>query len=171
LPRRGRIALLSLFAVLAVSLTAGPAASAAPRSGTVVTAVQAKTELAKTKFVLHAGLAFGAFHRYIYKPFKKGGLHGFGLVKAGLAGVFAYHEIKLALYDAQSSPLLKRLVSPLTALSAGLLALGNKLKGGRTDGKAIDSTNSQVSAAGAAARAAGQSVTDVIPTAKQLAAG
>jgi hypothetical protein len=30
------------------------------------------------KFVLHAGLAFGAFHRYIYKPFKAGapGLRG-----------------------------------------------------------------------------------------------
>jgi len=136
-----------------------------------VTAVAAKTELAKTKFVLHAGLAFGAFHRYIYKPFKKGGLHGFGLAKAALAGVFAYHEIKLALFDAQSSPLLKRLVSPLTALTAGLLALGNKLKGGKSDGKAIESTNSRVSSAAAAARGAGQSVTDIVPTAKQLAAG
>jgi hypothetical protein len=27
---------------------------------------------AKTKFVLHAGLAFGAFHRYLYKPYQAG---------------------------------------------------------------------------------------------------
>ena len=40
---------------------------------------------AKTKFVLHAGLAFGAFHRYLYKPYKN---HAFskGNYSAGLAG-------------------------------------------------------------------------------------
>ncbi|MBO0691872.1 MAG: hypothetical protein J2P58_03150, partial [Acidimicrobiaceae bacterium] len=30
------------------------------------------TSFAKTKFVLHSALAFGAFHRYIYKPFRSG---------------------------------------------------------------------------------------------------
>jgi len=33
---------------------------------------QPHVHLAKTKFVLHAGLAFGAFHRYIYEPFRSG---------------------------------------------------------------------------------------------------
>ena len=74
---------------------------------------------AKTKFVLHAGLAFGAFHRYIYKPYKAGDFtpvssHKLTIVKAGAAGLFAYHEIKIALVDAQSSPTLSKLVSPLT---------------------------------------------------------
>ena len=72
---------------------------------------------AKTKFVLHAGLAFGAFHRYIYKPFRSGGFtpalkHKLAIVKAGAAALFAYHEIKIALVDAQSSATLSKLVSP-----------------------------------------------------------
>jgi hypothetical protein len=38
----------------------------------------------KTKFVLHAGLAFGAFHRYLYKPFKAGTFkaHAHGRIRA-----------------------------------------------------------------------------------------
>lgn len=72
---------------------------------------------ARTKFLLHAGLAFGAFHRYIYKPFLSGGFtpplrHKLAIVKAGAAALFAYHEIKIALIDAQSSALLSKLVSP-----------------------------------------------------------
>ena len=52
------------------------------------------TSFAKTKFVLHSGLAFGAFHRYIYKPYQAGtfksGAHGriLILVKAGTAALF-----------------------------------------------------------------------------------
>jgi hypothetical protein len=76
--------------------------------------------LPTAKFVLHAGLAFGAFHRYIYKPFKAGELHGFShkltIIKAGLAGLFAYHELKLAIKDAQASPILSKLVAPVTCL-------------------------------------------------------
>src|SRR5581483_11234934 len=65
------------------------------------------THFAKTKFVLHAGLAFGAIHRYIYKPYKQGkfagGLfhHKLATIKAALAAGFAYHEIRLALNDAR----------------------------------------------------------------------
>ncbi len=90
------------------STSSSPSGAAGGSSGGTATH---HVTLAKTKFVLHAGLAFGAFHHFIYKPFKAGGLHGFGLIKAGLAGLFAYHEIKLALLDAQSSPLLSRLLS------------------------------------------------------------
>ena len=57
---------------------------------------------AKTKFLLHSGLAFGAFHRYILKPYRAGsfkkGAPGRtkALAKAGAAGLFAYHELKVA---------------------------------------------------------------------------
>src|SRR5436190_5979958 len=75
----------------------------------------------KAKFVLHAGLAFGAFHRWIYKPAKAGELrhplgHPLTAAKAALAAVFVYHEVKLALADAQSDPTLSKLVAPITAL-------------------------------------------------------
>ena len=61
----------------------------------------------KAKFVLHAGLGFGAFHRWIYKPLKAGDFahplsHKFTIVKGALAAGFVVHELKLALTDAQA---------------------------------------------------------------------
>jgi len=102
-----------------------------------------------------------------------GGLlnHKLAVVKAGLAGLFAYHEVKLALVDAQSSPLLRTLVSPLTALSSRLSSLGARLKGGNVDPSAIEAANSQVGATNSASRAAGQVINDVTPSAAQLAGG
>ncbi len=124
-----------------------------------------KTHFAKTKFVIHAGLAFGAFHRYVYKPFKAGKFshpltHKLAVVKGGVAAIFAYHEVKVALKDAQSSPLLSKLVSPLTALQTKLSALGSTLKRGKSDPTAIDSANSDVSAISAQSAKAGQPIKD-----------
>ena len=77
------------------------------------------------KFIFHAGLAFGAFHHFVYLPFKAGKFtHGsiFSKIKnyaeAGIAALFVYHEVKLALKDAQQNKVLKVLVSPLTAAVA-----------------------------------------------------
>ena len=66
---------------------------------------------AKTKFLLHAGLAFGAFHRYIYKPFRAGVfshpfLHKLSLIKAGLAVLFINHELRIAAIDVRAQPAL-----------------------------------------------------------------
>ena len=121
---------------------------------------------AKTKFVLHAGLAFGAFHRYIYKPFKAGDFtpvsrHKLTLVKAGAAGLFAYHEIKIALVDAQSSPTLSKLVSPLTALEAKLRSVGSGLHSGQLSGDAISRVNSAVSSIGSLSSSSGTSIHDL----------
>ncbi|MEV7908560.1 hypothetical protein AB0P04_43915, partial [Streptomyces anulatus] len=59
--------------------TAAPAAGIAPTSGPAApdktpcpTTGNAK-RFAKIRFALHAGLALGAFHRYIYKPLRSGG--------------------------------------------------------------------------------------------------
>jgi hypothetical protein len=128
-----------------------------------------KTHLAKTKFVLHAGLAFGAFHRYIYKPLKRGkfsgGLlhHKLATVKAALAAAFAYHEVKLALKDARSSKLLSKVLAPLLALQTKLGSLRAGLKHGKADASAINSANGDTSAASAAGSQAGQPVRD-LPT-------
>ncbi len=146
------------------SSSAAPAQSQSAQSSS--TAPAKRTHLAKTKFVLHTGLAFGAFHRYIYKPFKAGAFKG-GLrtskaayLKGGLAGLFAYHEVRLALTDAQSSPLLSKLVSPLTALQSKMAALGSGLKRGQANPGAIASTNTLVSSVRGKSAQAGQPVTD-----------
>ncbi len=128
--------------------------------------------------MLHAGLAFGAFHRYIYKPFKAGSFSGASLtkhkaavVKAGLAGLFGYHELKLALNDAKSSPLLSKLLTPITALQAKLHELGTKLKGGHVDPAAITSANTDIAGVSGAAAGAGQHISESVPSGAQLLRG
>jgi hypothetical protein len=130
------------------------------------------------KLVLHTGLAFGAFHRYIYKPFKAGSFTGGNLsknklavVKAGLAGLFAYHELKLAVKDAQASPKLAKLVAPITALGDKLKSVGSSVKSGKPDASSISSANGDVTSLSGLASAAGISVPDQIPSASQLAGG
>ncbi len=104
---------------------------------------------AKTKFVLHAGLAFGAFHRYIYKPLRAGVFgkplsHKKALAKAALATVFTIHELKVAYAAAQSSPLLTKLTSPITALQTKISALTAGFKSGHYDKAQINSAQSDV---------------------------
>jgi len=123
-----------------------------------------KTHFAKTKFVLHAGLAFGAFHRYIYKPFRAGKLGG-GLLtnkkaklKAAAAALFAYHEVKVALKDARSSRILSKALSPLLALQTKLSSMKSGLK--RGDTSQVAGANTDVNGIGAAAKQAGQPIQD-----------
>jgi hypothetical protein len=179
--RRGRVPLAALITAVVLGLSSCGSTSSSTGSAngsTPAVTAQSQTSFAKTKFLLHAGLAFGAFHHFIYKPLKSGGLTGGGLfghklalVKAGLAGLFAYHEVKLALTDAQSSPLLRRLVSPLTGLVGLLQSLGTRLKGGKVDPSAIEATNTQVTATDTVSRAAGQVISEATPSAAQLASG
>jgi hypothetical protein len=121
---------------------------------------------AKTKFLLHAGLAFGAFHRYIDKPFRTGAFtpvssHKLAIVKAGAAGLFAYHEIKIALVDAQSSAALSKLVSPITSVEAKLHSLGTGLHSGKLDGAAISRANAAVGGLGSQSASHGASIKDL----------
>jgi hypothetical protein len=124
------------------------------------------THFAKTKFVLHAGLAFGAFHRYIYKPYKQGkfagGLfhHKVATIKAALAAAFAYHEIKLALNDARSSKILSKALAPLLAMQTKLGAMATQLRHGQVDPAAILSANSNAAQTGQESAKVGQPIND-----------
>jgi len=125
-----------------------------------------KVHFAKTKFVLHAGLAFGAFHRYLYKPLKAGVFsqplsHKAALVKAALATAFIVHELKIAYTDAQSSPALTKLVSPLTALKNKVTAMVAGLKAGHYDPAQINSAQSDVASITSRAGGAGAPVKDL----------
>lgn len=105
---------------------------------------------AKTKFVLHSGLAFGAFHRYLYKPyqagtFKKGAKGRIGaFVKGGLAALFVKREIRLASEDVKANPTLcKAIAAPLGKIGDGVKAALDKLKSG--DASGVTSVNGLVS--------------------------
>ena len=108
------------------------------------------TSFAKTKFVLHSGLAFGAFHRYLWKPYQAGtfskGAKGriTGFIKGGLAALFIKREIRLASEDVKANPTLcKAIAAPLAKVGDTVQAGFDKLKGG--DASGLTDVNSQIS--------------------------
>jgi hypothetical protein len=159
--------------MMALTLAVGCGSKSSPTTssanGASVTTVPHKTiHFAKTKFLLHAGLAFGAFHRYVYKPFKAGAFshplqHKLALVKAGAAALFVVHEVKKAREDAQASALLRKFFSPLGALAATVTGLAASLKGGHADAASLGSANSAIDAIKSSASAAGVPVTEHAP--------
>ena len=156
------------------STASAPASGAAAASATssagapsaVATSCPARASgFAKTKFVTHAALGFGAFHRYIYKPYRAGtfrsGAHGrlTAFVKAGLAALFIKREIRLAAAAAQNSPALCRSVlSPLRTVSETVQAAVTKLKGG--DASGISAVQNAVSQAESGASSQGAGITE-----------
>ncbi|GAB04723.1 hypothetical protein M2359_004671 [Gordonia amarae] len=94
-------------------------------------------KFAKTKFVTHAGLGFGAFHRYIYKPAKNGGFKKGAdgrikaFAKAGLAALFVKREVRLAAEDAKANPTLcKAVAAPLKSISDKISDAVSKARNG-----------------------------------------
>ena len=171
-PGRGSRSGLAILVALALGITllgTGCGSSTTTSSAGAASATST-TQFAKTKFLLHAGLAFGAFHRYIYKPLKtgafSGGLlhHKLATVKAALAAAFAYHEVGLALTDARSSKLLSKLLSPLLALQTKFHALVSGLRSGNVDPSAIQSANSLTGQASQSGAQAGQKIKDLVPS-------
>ena len=156
------------------SASGAPAASSSGSTSTLSTPNVG--QLPTVKFVLHSGLAFGAFHRWIYKAFKagafSGGLfkHKLTVVRARLSGLFAYHEVKLAIKDAQPSPKLATPVAPITALANKIKSIGSSVKSGRPGASSLSSANGDITSVSGLTSAAGISVPDQIPSAAQLTA-
>lgn len=124
------------------SADAQPIDSSCPTSNTV--------SFAKTKFVLHSGLAFGAFHRYLYKPYQAGtfqkGAKGriTGFIKGGLAALFIKREIRLASNDVKANPTLcKAIAAPLSKIGNTVQSAFDRLKGG--DASGLTDVNSAIS--------------------------
>lgn len=172
-----RFALLAAVLAAMAVLVAGCGSKSSSSNSSGSSAAQTttpRTHFAKTKFVIHVGLAFGAFHRYIYKPAKAGDfnhplLHKLKIFKAGLAALFVVHEIKVALKDAQSSPLLTKLVSPLTALHDKITVLVDKIRGGKVSADELNPANADISNITSQAKSAGYDITENVPSASQLA--
>ena len=165
---RGRSSLAMVLMALAL-VSAGCGSSSSSSAGGSAAASSTPTahvHFAKTKFVLHVGLAFGAFHRYLYDPLKAGVFskplsHKAALVKAALATAFIIHELKIAYVDAQSSPILTKLLSPLTALKDKVTAMVSGLKAGHYDPAQINSAQSVTTSIASQAAGAGAAVKDL----------
>ncbi len=165
---------ISLIAVLLV-LAAGVAGcgtktvSQTAANGAVTTKTVPNIHFAKTKFVLHLGLAFGAFHRYVYAPYRAGAFRSGApgrikaMIKAGTAALYAVHELKTANEDALSDEHLRPLAEKVEALLSRLTSLGGLLKGGSFDPGAVIGAAGAVSALGAASGSLGAVVKEVSP--------
>jgi hypothetical protein len=142
-------------------------AASAPGSASAATDCPTSntTSFAKTKFLLHAGLAFGAFHRYLYKPYQAGtfksGAHGRirAFLKSGLAALYIKREVRLASADVAANPTLcKAIGAPLRSIGDGIQAAVSKLKGG--DASALTAIQSTVTSVEGKAAHNGTTVTE-----------
>jgi hypothetical protein len=167
MPRLAAVAVVLVLALAGCGSSSGSSGTS-PASGSSAPTGTSTTHLAKTKFVLHAGLAFGAFHRWIYKPAKAGELshplqHKLTTVKAALAAAFVYHELSLALKDAQADPTLSKLVSPITDLQNRLHGLAGSVKSGGASSSVVQGLDGLVSSVKQQASSAGHSITEQTP--------
>lgn len=138
-PLTGSAACVLTAALVLAGCGGGSTSTTTNAAGKVV--VSCHIAFAKSKFVLHTGLALGAFHRYIYKPYRAGafkkGTPGQkkALVKAGASALFAVHELKVADRDARcDGPALRKLAQPLSSALSALSSLRTALTAGNLGG-------------------------------------
>lgn len=149
-------------------------AEAAAATPSASTSAEERQKFAKTRFVANAGLAAGATYQWIIKPYRAGkfkkGAKGrtFALVKAGLAGAFAYNRLKAASENAKGDPLLSKAVGPLTAGIDSLKGLGSKLRKGQAGDADIGAFENVINSVKDAGKSAGAPVVDKVPSAGQL---
>ncbi|MGW6689223.1 hypothetical protein [Streptomyces sp. NPDC054961] len=164
---------MAAFAEADAAASAEDAAAAAATPSASASAEE-KQKFAKTRFVANAGLAAGATYQWIVKPYRAGkfkkGAKGrtFALVKAGLAGAFAYNRLKAASENAKGDPLLSKAMVPLTAGIESLKGLGSKLGKGQAGDADIGSFEGVINSVKEAGKSAGAPVTDQVPSAGQL---
>src|SRR4051812_36839632 len=104
------LGLLAAFLLAVVSPSVAGRTSAAVPAAPAATSSQTHAAfLDKTRFVLHAGAGFYAFHHFVWARYKNGGFSASdphrtsNIVKAALALLFAYHEFKVAYNIANKS--------------------------------------------------------------------
>jgi len=143
-----KLAVVSVLVVLLLATVApsvgrhASAASVAVTSAPVTGLVHQNPALFdKTRFLLHMGFAFYAFHHFVYNPYKAGAFSKgtprrfLRLVKASVALIFAYHEVKVSvdIANRSNSGFLHALVKPINALGAKMNNVANQFRGGNLD--------------------------------------
>jgi hypothetical protein len=141
------------------------------KSGQVTTRTVPDVKFAKTKFVLYGGLAYGAFSRYIYKPYKAGSFkkgapkRKRSIAKAAVAGAFTVNQLRLMRNAALSDDKLRPLADNIAKITPTLASLAAGFQGGTLGSTSdLSSISSQLDALVTAAKAAGVDVpTDKVP--------
>lgn len=173
---------LALTIALCCSLLVGASACTESRSAADIKGVSAPSprptteerKLAKTRFAVDAGLAAGATYEFIVKPFKEGkfkkGHRGrtMALVKASLAGAFAYNRLNAAAANAQADPALSKALAPLTASIEGLKNLPHDFHKRDSADRTVNNYQDVIRKVKGAGSSAGAKVQDQVPSPRQL---
>ena len=105
-------------------------------------------KIPKTRLLADLALTYGAFHRYLYKPYKAGAFHKGAngrtkaIIKAGLATAVIVKLLSNAKENAAADPTLCKYVPSMDNIKASLSNLADKIKGGSATSSDADSTNS-----------------------------
>ena len=122
------------------SSTASPSTASCASAGT--------RKIPKTRLLADLALTYGAFHRYLYKPYKAGAFHKGAsgrtkaIIKAGLATAVIVKLLSNASKNAAADPILCKYVPSMDNIKASLSNLADKIKGGSATSSDADSTNS-----------------------------
>jgi hypothetical protein len=127
---------------------AGQASSSA--SSSTGTCAEAGTrKIPKTRLLADLGLTYGAFHRYLYKPYEAGAFHKGAdgrtkaIIKAGLASAAIFKLLSNASKNAAADPTLCKYVPSIDNIKGGLAGLANKIKGGTASSSDVSNLNGQ----------------------------
>jgi hypothetical protein len=122
-------------------------ASASSSTGTCTEAGTRK--IPKTRLLADLGLTYGAFHRYLYKPYEAGAFHKGtsgrtkAIIKAGLASAAIVKLLSNASKNAAADPTLCKYVPNIDNIKGGLTALAGKIKGGTASSSDVSNLSGQ----------------------------
>ena len=137
--------------------------------GQVSTRTVPDVKFAKTKFLLHTGLALGSVKRWIVTPYGAGAFQPGApgrtkaLAKATAAGAFSVNELRLARNAALSDDRLRPLADKLGGLADQAQALLPSLASGSLNPLKIASLGTAAASIVALAKPAGAPITEQTP--------
>ena len=123
----------------------------------------------KVRFATDLGVAFFAFHHWVYKPYKEGAFASGAphrtkaLVKGGAALLFTYNRLKAAnkIVHTTNDPALQKLGGMLDGLSSSFSNVGQRMKSGQFRPDDVNNIDSSVKGLTSSAAASGINVKDV----------
>ena len=132
-------------AATSVSQSSAATQTGSPSTGTCAAAGTRK--IPKTRLLADLALTYGAFHRYLYKPYKAGSFHKgangrtAAIIKAGLASAAIVKLLSNASKNAAADPTLCKYAPSIDGIKASLGGLVSKIKGNTATAGDVDSTS------------------------------
>ena len=154
------------------ALTPARAVAAAPAPPVVSAPATRAAFLEKTRFLGHAGVAFFAFHHFVYARYQQGGFSSGtsgrvgNIAKAAVALLVSYHELKSArdIANKSKSPTLHLLAAPLNLVTGQANQVYQDMHGGHYNPNDIRGLNNSYNNFHNVASSGGYAIRDIPAT-------